>query len=237
MTEKFTPRKIRGLLRDAACEVYRITTKRYFKSSIDNIGTRMPVVRKIAREAVKWCRHNGGFPSALKLAKPLWKKGKFEEKTIACFLLGAFVDDFDDSTWELCDNWVNDLNDWACCDYLSGNIISPLLNGRSDRRRELLKWTKSKNRWRRRAAAVSLVEHARVGNYLSDVWRIAAPLMPDKDDMARKGVAWLLREAARTAPDKVVNFCKKHEHHAARLILRTATETMPEKWKTELLYK
>ena len=70
---------------------------------------------------------------------------------------------------------------------------------------------------------------------MAGVWRVAGPLMSDDDDMVRKGVGWLLREAARTEPEKVVKFCRKHEHHAARLILRTAAETMPREWKEKLL--
>jgi 3-methyladenine DNA glycosylase AlkD len=59
--------------------------------------------------------------------------------------------------------------------------------------------------------------------------------MSDKDDMVKKGVGWLLREAARLAPGEVVAFCKKHEKTTTRFILRTASETMSSEWKEKLL--
>ncbi len=237
MPEKLTRKSIRKLLEALATDENRNSIEKYFKHGIDAIGVKAPDIRPIAREAAKWCRFNGGFAQAMKLAKPLWKRGALEERMVALSLLTAFPEEFDDRTWALCDDWVDDLKDWASCDYLSADIIGAHLDGSPERRKELVKWTRSKNLWRRRAAAVALVKHARKGKYLADVWRVAAPLMPDEEDMVRKGVGWLLREAARTAPGKVVTFCKKHEERAARLILRTAAETMSKSWREKLLGK
>jgi 3-methyladenine DNA glycosylase AlkD len=237
MTDKFTPKLIREKFLSLVEEEYRIGAFRYFKEEVDLFGVRSGNVRKLGREAVRWCKANGGMPAALKLAIPLWSKGKFEEKIIAVSLVMGFEKELNDETWQLCSSWVDDLGNWANCDNLSTDLIGAHLDGHEDRRRELVKWTGSENRWRRRASAVSLVKHARKGKYLSDVWKVSTPLMPDKDDMVRKGVGWLLREAARLAPGEVTEFCKKHEAHASRLILRTASETMPEEWKKRLLGK
>jgi 3-methyladenine DNA glycosylase AlkD len=231
------PDDIRRRLRAVATEEYRISAQRYFKEEIKIIGVRSADAKLISREAIKWCRKNGGLKAALELAIPLWKSPTWEEHLAACNLIYAFPKEYDDSTWNLCDEWIDDLGDWAACDFLSADIISAHLDDYPNRRKQLLIWTKSPNRWRRRAAAVALVKQARKGKYLDDVWKVASPLMPDKDDMVKKGVGWLLREAARTAPAEVVAFCKKHEHHAARFILRTASETMSDEWKKKLLGK
>jgi len=235
MTDKITQGEIRRRLEGFASLDNKATLERFFKEPIDMIGVKSPQMKIVAREAVKWCRENGGYRAALKLAKPLWKKGKHEEKIIAISLLIGFKKEFDDSTWTMTDEWIDDITNWAQCDYLAGDLIQILISMKPSRRKELFKWTKSKNRWRRRASAVGLVRFARKGEYLEDVWKVATPLMPDEDDMVRKGVGWLMREAARTAPKEVVEFCRKHEHHANRLILRTASETMDEKWKKKLL--
>jgi 3-methyladenine DNA glycosylase AlkD len=237
MTEKITPAKIHKLLKALSTEQNRVTSQRFFKEPIDTIGVKSADLKPIAREAAFWCKNNGGIVEAINLATPLWKKGKLEERIVALSIILRFKNDFDSTIWKLADEWVDDLKDWACCDYLSADIISAHLDGYPARRKKILSWTKSKNRWRRRAAAVSFVKYARHGMYLDEAFKVAAPLMPDEDDMVRKGVGWLLREAARTAPDRVVQFCKVHEHHAARLILRTASETMDEKHKKELLGK
>jgi len=235
MDRKPTAADIRRKLDAVASEKYRISAQRFFKEPVDLIGVRSQDSKAVSREAVKWFRKNGGLKAALNLALALWERSKWEEHIVACSLIYAFPKEFDNSTWDLCDKWVDDLSDWATCDFLSADIIAAHLDDFPGRRKELIKWTKSPNRWRRRAAAVALVKHARKGKYLDDAWKVAAPLMPDDDDMVRKGVGWLLREAARTAPAGVVAFCKKHEHHAARLILRTASETMSDEWKVKLL--
>jgi len=237
MTEKITPREIRRRLQAVATEKCRISMQRFFKEPVDSIGVRSADIVKIRKDAVKWFKSHGGLKAALKLAIPLWKSSIWEEHAVALGLLMGFEKEFDESTWKLCDKWVDGITDWAGCDFLAADIIGAHLDGHADRRKALVKWAKSKNRWRRRAAAVSLVKHARKGRYMEDVWRVASPLMPDEDDMVRKGVGWLLREAARMSPGEVVAFCRKHEHHANRLILRTASETMSEEWKAKLLGK
>lgn len=235
MPGKITPRKIRKLLLALATEENRKSTQRFFKEGIDTLGVKSPDLKPISREAAFWCKDNGGLDEAINLATQLWKKGKFEERGIAVSILRRFEKDFNNSTWRLFTDWIDDIREWASCDNLCAHLIGPHLDGKPSRRKKLLSWTKSKNRWRRRAAAVSLVVHAREGKFLADIFKVAAPLMPDDDDMVQKGVGWLLREAARTAPEKVVKFCKTHEHHASRLILRTAAETMNEKWQQKLL--
>ena len=84
MIDKLTRKTIRALLEAVATEKIRKGAQRYFKDGIDVIGVKSPDLRPIAREVIKWCRFNGGFPVALKLAEPLWKRGAFEERAIAC---------------------------------------------------------------------------------------------------------------------------------------------------------
>jgi 3-methyladenine DNA glycosylase AlkD len=231
----FTPADIRRMLDSYATEGFKRSALRFFKEPINILGVRSEDSRRVSKEVLKWYRKNGGIKEALKLARELWKCKYWEERIVGLSVLYGFQKEFDESTWRMFEGWVDDVGDWAACDFLAADILAAHLDEHPERRKELLEWTKSKNRWRRRAAAVALVKHARKGKYLADVWKVASPLMPDEDDMVRKGVGWLLREAARTAPEEVVKFCKKHEHQACRLILRTASETMSAEWKKRLL--
>jgi 3-methyladenine DNA glycosylase AlkD len=52
-------------------------------------------------------------------------------------------------------------------------------------------------------------------------------LLADKDDMVRKGLGWLLREAAKADARKTVPYLTKIRERAPRLVLRTACETLP----------
>ncbi len=91
----------------------------------------------------------------------------------------------------------------------------------------LLEWTGSGNRWRRRAAAVSLVPIARRGEMLEEAFTIAERLMTDGDDMVQKGVGWLLKETSREHPDEVREFLLRWRDRTSALVLRYASEKLP----------
>ena len=65
---------------------------------------------------------------------------------------------------------------------------------------ELAPWTRSKNRWKRRAAAVALLHEAKQGRHTIAIFDIAKRLHKDADDVVRKGVGWLLKETYPKRP-------------------------------------
>jgi 3-methyladenine DNA glycosylase AlkD len=91
----------------------------------------------------------------------------------------------------------------------------------------LLEWTESESRWRRRAAAVSLVPIARKGEMLEDVFRVADRLMEDRDDLVQKGVGWLLKEASKKHPVEVRDYLLRWRTRTSALVLRYASEKLP----------
>lgn len=70
-------------------------------------------------------------------------------------------------------------------------------------------WTKSENRWLRRASAVTLILPARKGEFLNDVFEIADSLLKDKDDLVQKGYGWTLKEASRKHREEVFEYNMK----------------------------
>jgi 3-methyladenine DNA glycosylase AlkD len=96
-------------------------------------------------------------------------------------------------------------------------------------------WARSKNRWKRRAAAVALVPSARRGLHTREILRIAQSLIPDEDDMVRKGVGWLLKETYPKKPAEVMRFLMPRRAQTSRLVLRYAAEKMSPADRTRLL--
>jgi 3-methyladenine DNA glycosylase AlkD len=92
--------------------------------------------------------------------------------------------------------------------------------------RRVVPWTRAHSRWRRRAAAVSLIPLARTGQRLPEVLRMADRLLGDRDVMVQKGVGWLLKEATRRRADQVVAYLVKNRHRTSRLVLRYASEKL-----------
>jgi 3-methyladenine DNA glycosylase AlkD len=96
-------------------------------------------------------------------------------------------------------------------------------------------WTKSKNRWRRRAAAVALIRSARKKMFFDEIRRVTDLLRDDQDDMVQKGLGWLLRETAKYDPQRTVPFLVSMRGRLPRLVLRTACETLPANHRTKVM--
>jgi 3-methyladenine DNA glycosylase AlkD len=96
---------------------------------------------------------------------------------------------------------------------------------------ELKNWTHSKNRWLKRAAAVTLIIPAREGRYLGDIFQIADSLLTDPDDMVQKGYGWMLKAASQAHQKEVFDYVLKNKARMPRTALRYAIEKMPPEMK------
>ena len=129
------------------------------------------------------------------------------------------------------DLWVDLLTNWANTDGLSAWIIASIVKKDPSLTDRLLEWTTSENRWRRRAAAVSLVPIARKGDMLNQVFQIADRLMSDGDDMVRKGGGWLLKEASKEHPQESRDYLLQWREEASALVLRYPSEKLPKEMR------
>jgi len=102
---------------------------------------------------------------------------------------------------------------------------------------ELKKFTNSKNRWMRRASAVSLIIPARKGLFLDIIFEIANSLMLDKDDLVQKGYGWMLKAASESHQQEVFDFVMKKKSIMPRTSLRYAIEKMPEEMRKQAMDK
>ncbi len=199
--------------------------KRYFREPIQSWGLSMGMCQEIAEKF--YPRVKGNLPLALEVSGDLHAHGVMEVAIIGANLMRRMKGKLGPEHFDVFDGWVDTLNNWATTDTLCTGIIfvtiqkDPSLAGR------LLEWTVSENRWRRRAAAVSLVPIARRGEMLEDVFRIADRLMEDRDDMAQKGVGWLLKEASKKHPDEIHDYLVKWRPRTTGLVLRYASEKLP----------
>jgi len=88
--------------------------------------------------------------------------------------------------------------------------------------RVIMDWTRSKDRWWRRAALVSTVALSRRGG-ADDVRRTVetcAVLVSDHDDMVVKALSWALRELAKKHPERARKFLAEHQRGLAARVIR-----------------
>jgi 3-methyladenine DNA glycosylase AlkD len=199
--------------------------KRYFREPIQSWGLTMGMCQEIATKY--YPRVRGNLPLALEVSGDLHAHGVMEVAIIGANLMRRMKGKLEPEHFDVFDGWVGTLTNWATTDTLCTGIIfvtvqmEPSLAGR------LLEWTDSDNRWRRRAAAVSLVPIARRGEMLDVAFRIADRLMEDRDDMVQKGVGWLLKEASKKHPGEIHDYLVKWRPKTTGLVLRYASEKLP----------
>lgn len=163
----------------------------------------------------------------IQFADELFTGSVLEEKVFAVFLLERMTGKFGDAEFRRFESWLDRVSTWADHDGLVHYLIGPMIAAKPARAKEVFRWSKSRNRWRRRAACVGLIRAIRLKQLFPEAKRLSDMLLSDKDDMVRKGLGWLLREAAKSDAQKTVPYLMKIRERAPRLVLRTACETLP----------
>jgi 3-methyladenine DNA glycosylase AlkD len=126
------------------------------------------------------------------------------------------------------ESWLKKyVNNWGACDHLCGGPIGHLVLRFPDLADRIRPWARSRNRWLRRAAAVSLIVAVRRQMLLDEVFQTADILLVDSDDMVQKGYGWMLKEASNEFPDEVFDYVMRNKGKMPRTALRYAIEKLP----------
>jgi 3-methyladenine DNA glycosylase AlkD len=182
-----------------------------------------PEAQKIAAEAYRTVKDRP-LAERNRFCNELWTSG---QGIAAIYLYRRFRKQCASCEFHLFEKWIDRyVHDWGHCDGVSHYLISAAIENEPELARLVLPWTASANRWKRRAAAVSLVHGARKGRDLALILEVAERLLRDEDDLVRKAVGWLLKEAYATQPHGVVRFLRSRKEDTPRILLRIAAEKM-----------
>ncbi len=217
---------IRNGLRARSDPEFRKGVENFFREPVDAYGVRAPGVKEVAREA---CRETKDWPDAARerLATELWKSGKIEEGGIAILLYRRRAKLCGAREFRLFEHWIDRyVHNWANCDGVASWLLAASIGNEPALVAKLDAWVTSRNRWKRRAAAVALLQEAKRGRNTEAIFRIACVLLQDPDDMVRKGVGWTLKETYPKRPAEVMQFLLPRAAHTPRLVLRLAAEKM-----------
>jgi 3-methyladenine DNA glycosylase AlkD len=200
----------------------------FFKESVKFYVVKNPAAIKVGKAHFKPIK-NSGKAAIFALCEELWQSGYMEEALIACDWSYAVHKQYQPDDFKIFKKWVETyVTNWATCDTLCNHTVGTLIEMYPSFLAELKRWTKSKNRWMRRASAVSLIVPAKHGKFLKDVFEIAGALLLDSDDLVQKGYGWMLKESSRLHQKEVFNYVVKHKRTMPRTALRYAIEKMPE---------
>jgi 3-methyladenine DNA glycosylase AlkD len=225
---------VKDLLSEIQAELDRLadpgvaeSSERFFKDQpIQHRGVTSPQIQRIARDVYLRVKKMS-VADRDRLCTALWASRKHEEGALVCYLYRRFAKQCGAREFALFTGWLDRyVNNWALTDGLSLWLLGASIANDTTLVDRLDSWTRSKNRWKRRAAAVALVYSAKRGEHTRVILRIAAPLIEDKDDMVQKGVGWLLKETYPKKPSEVVRFLIANRAKTTRLVLRYAAEKM-----------
>jgi 3-methyladenine DNA glycosylase AlkD len=196
----------------------------YFKEAVPSHGWYAADLRRYARAL----HGELAADSALlfDVAERLFAGPALEEKVLGVTMLEPSLRGFGGAEFRRLETWLGKVVSWADHDALAMCLLGPLIAADPRRVKRPLRWAASPGRWRRRAAAVSLIRGIRRGLFAGEAAAVTARLLADRDDMVQKGVGWLLREWAKHDPDAAVPFLLVIRSRAPRLVLRTACEKL-----------
>lgn len=226
---------LRTVLKNGGSAPHTEEVQHFFKHVITSRGWYTGEIRKLARRFTKVLKNDAGLDYVVEVADLLFQGNVLEEKVLAVFLLERQVAEFGDREFRLFESWLGRISSWADHDGLVHYLIGPMIVGNPKRQTQALRWAKSRDRWHRRAAAVALVRSARLRQSFPQIIATSEALLADQDDMVQKGLGWLLRETAKADPEKTVPYLVKIRARAARLVLRTACETLGSKDRERVL--
>ena len=230
--------KIRKELKAKVDKKYKHGLINFFTEEVRPYGVRTGEARKIGAKYWKEVK-NKNKAEIWKLGEELWQSGWFEEGIIAIDWSWRTRKDFVKADIKIFESWLKKyVKNWAHCDDFCTHTVGYFMAMYPEFLEELDKWAESKNRWLRRAAAVSLIYPVRKkGKYLGKIFEIADKLLEDEDDLVRKGYGWMLKEASNVYPKKVFDYITRRKDKMPRVSLRYAIEKMPKSWKEEAMKK
>jgi 3-methyladenine DNA glycosylase AlkD len=119
------------------------------------------------------------------------------------------------------------VDNWSSCDHLCCGALGEVLAQYHDLVPRTRKWSKSTNRWLRRASAVCLILPLRKTMDIDIALKRADLLLADTDDLVQKGCGWMLKEGTKRFPKEVLAYVLTNRKKMSRTTLRYAIEKLP----------
>jgi 3-methyladenine DNA glycosylase AlkD len=201
------------------------------------LGLAVPTVRK----AVKSNYHLLDLSDyqKIKYLDQVWRNTKYFE-SMSFVLYSYQYKSLTKTQFNIIVLWINKCTCWEHSDDLS-KIYSRVLEDNPEWiLPTLLKWNKSKNKWKRRQSVVSLLEYSSKRSKTLSFNKLISfvrPLLADEEYYVQKGVGWTLREIYNIFPLKTILFIEDNLFSLTPVAFSTATEKVSVKLKTNLKFK
>jgi 3-methyladenine DNA glycosylase AlkD len=207
---------------------YRDGARRFFDPQpITLHGVRLPVVRRVSAKFWNNLVKKLAKDEVFELCEDLLRTDYAEERTVAFDWAFRVRARYDPGDFKRLESWLERfVENWAACDDLCRHALGDLVWRFPRTSSSVLKWTRSRNRWRRRAAAVVMIYPNARQRLLDEAFAVADRLLDDRDDMVMKGYGWMLKEISNRDPQRVFEFVMERRDRMGRTALRYAIEKL-----------
>jgi len=220
---KTLARDIAREVRAAAVPHRAGTVDGHSSSSMEVLGLTVPMIRGIVRTTAKTIKTEPPKFVA-RLAQALVADGALETRQIAYELLGRRKDARATLGVRDIESLGKGMDNWKSVDVFGCEVSGYCWREGRLTDAAVRRWTRSKDRWWRRAALVSTIPfNMRSRGGAGDAARtlsICTLAANDHDDMVVKACSWALRELGERDPDAVRAFIAEHDAVLARRIVR-----------------
>lgn len=165
---------LRHVLINGASAPHTAEVQQFFKEEIQSRGWYTKELRRLARRFTRVIRGEESLDYLVEVADNLFQGNVLEEKVLAVFLLEPCVGNFTSAHFKLFDEWLDRVSTWTDHDALVQYIIGHMVVADPRRLRRVFVWSRSPNRWRRRASAVALLRGTNQGLFWTRFSRLPA---------------------------------------------------------------
>ena len=144
---------------------------------------------------------------------------------------------YNENTFSVFEKWLEKyVRGWGDCDDFCTHAFGELIAQKPELVSRTISWTKRKEFWMRRAAAVILISLIRQKKYNeSDIFQISDILMNDKHKLVISGYKWILREFSQKEPELVFDYLMKNKDVMPKYAYRYAMQKLCDEKKRVLL--
>jgi 3-methyladenine DNA glycosylase AlkD len=225
-------RELVGQVRHAHPPPSSFDLQSYVGSPYPVLGLSAPQLRGILRGFV--AEHRDPAPRDLnRLAGSLWRGPTYEEKILAILLMDRFAARLDDASWSLLDRWVETAIGWGLSDSLAAGPIASMVYRSPARFREVMRWTRARHFWRRRASTYALARLVQ-SRELDPPFRLLERLLYDDEFWVQRAVGTWLRECWKRDRRRTEAFLRAHVRGLPPVVITVATERAPKAFRAEL---
>jgi 3-methyladenine DNA glycosylase AlkD len=221
-------------LRQAGGAERAVQEKRYLKSELEHFGVPVPEIRGLTLAALR--ETDLDVAARLDLAEALWLRPIHECRSAATEILVSLATELNAGELGRIEEMIRQANTWALVDPLAVKVAGVMVERFPELESVLDRWVTDADFWIRRAALLALLPPLRRGEGdFERFGRYADALLDETEFFIRKAIGWVLREASKKDPERVLAWLAPRVGRAAGVTMREAVKYLPDEAAEDLM--